>query len=43
MSNKYCTNDLIFISAGWNRDIKSDLELYNRALELAEEYKRERK
>jgi len=41
MSNKYYTNDLIFISAGWNRDIKSDSYLYNKALELAEEYKRE--
>ena len=43
MSNKYYTNDLIFINAGWNRDIKSSPELYNRALELAEEYKSERR
>jgi len=40
MSNKKDINELIFISAGWNRDIKSDPELYNRALQLAEEYPR---
>ena len=42
MENKYYTDELIFISAGWNRVIKSDSEVYNRALKLAEEYKRER-
>jgi len=43
MENKYYTDELIFISAGWNRGIKSDSELYNRALKLAEEYKSDRK
>ena len=35
-------NDLIFISAGWNRGIENNLEEYNKALELAEEYKSQR-
>jgi len=43
MENKYYTDELIFISAGWNRGIKSDPELYNRALQLVEEYKSDRK
>jgi len=32
-------DELIFISAGWNRDIKNKQEEYNKALELAEEYR----
>ena len=35
-------NDLIFISAGWNRGIENNPEEYNKALELAEEYKSQR-
>ena len=43
MCNKR-TEELIFITPGWNRSIdRYDPELYNRALQLAEEYKREKK
>jgi len=41
MSNKN-VNDLIFISAGWNRGIENNPEEYEKALELAEEYKSQR-
>jgi len=39
MSSKNCIDELIFICAGWNREIKNDLNLYNKSLQLAEEYK----
>ena len=42
MCNKK-VNELIFICAGWNRSIDRDSELYGKALELAVEYKSERK
>jgi len=42
MSNKKSVNELIFISAGWNRGIKDSPEEYEKALKLAEEYKSQR-
>jgi hypothetical protein len=36
-------NELIFICAGCNRGINDNQTLYNKALELAKEYKNERK
>jgi len=41
MVNK-SVDDLIFISAGWNRGIENNPEEYEKALELAEKYKCER-
>ena len=35
-------DEVIYISPGWNRGINQDKELYNKALELAKEYKYEK-
>jgi len=42
MNNKKSVNDLIFISAGWNRGIENNPKEYEKALKLADEYKIER-
>ena len=34
-------DELIVIMPGWNKGIKSDKELYNKALQLAEKHKAE--